>query len=509
MKKQVLIGALVLACCVLSGCSAKSGDNTNIAAEIMTVTEQADLDLDITTIEQIFIDECEGQIENSKCVQKIIERLGSNGYIAIDSENKVDMTNADEMRRFVSLQESGEQAEICVFRIISSDGVNIFSINSDEGQVNVVQRCFSFQGGHLVEIAKCEFEATYFEYTDEGYLMIEGSYHSPELYVLTMSEGEEHIALRVEPLDEKCRMLCEKYVAPISYGMNNMFITNWNEDDYGHLDFYDIFERFYKEMYGINCPYTMNDDLSVGNEYEIPAEEFENVIMQHFKVSSKELQMLLRYDTNNNAYIYRPRGVEEFDYAEVPYPEVVGYEENADSSVTLTVNAVYPNGNTSKMLSSKVTVIEEDGEKYYLSNIILGDEEPNLWWHADRLSDDEWSKYYKSNDFDEDGYSWLIPQANHENFTEEEKKQIESDTLRRINNMRLKNVLIVVKDIIPKNNHCELYFEEGNIEDFAEKLERLYPDTEYVNRLMTHSWDRQVIRFYDLEGNLIEVGTPV
>lgn len=67
----------------------------------------------------------------------------------------------------------------------------------------------------------------------------------------------------------------------------------------------------------------------------------------------------------------------------------------------------------------------------------------------------------------------------------------------------------IEKDIIPKNNHCELYFEERNIEDFAEKLEILYPDTEYVNRLMTHSWGQQVIRFYDLDGNLIEVGTPV
>jgi len=26
---------------------------------------------------------------------------------------------------------------------------------------------------------------------------------------------------------------------------------------------------------------------------------------------------------------------------------------------------------------------------------------------------------------------------------------------------------------------------------------------------MTHSWGQQVIRFYDLDGNLIEVGTPM
>ena len=65
------------------------------------------------------------------------------------------------------------------------------------------------------------------------------------------------------------------------------------------------------------------------------------------------------------------------------------------------------------------------------------------------------------------------------------------------------------KDVIPQNNSCELYFEEKNIEKFIEKLEKLYPSIQYVNRLMTHSWGQKVIRFYDLDGNLIEVGTPV
>ncbi len=65
------------------------------------------------------------------------------------------------------------------------------------------------------------------------------------------------------------------------------------------------------------------------------------------------------------------------------------------------------------------------------------------------------------------------------------------------------------RDIVPKSNSCELYFEEQDIESFVEKLEKLYPDIEYVNRLMTHSWGQRVIRFYDLDGNLIEVGTPM
>ena len=65
------------------------------------------------------------------------------------------------------------------------------------------------------------------------------------------------------------------------------------------------------------------------------------------------------------------------------------------------------------------------------------------------------------------------------------------------------------KDITSESNSCELYFEHYDVEGFAKQLDELYPDIKYVNRLMTHSWGQQVVRFYDPDGNLIEVGTPM
>ncbi len=65
------------------------------------------------------------------------------------------------------------------------------------------------------------------------------------------------------------------------------------------------------------------------------------------------------------------------------------------------------------------------------------------------------------------------------------------------------------KEIVPESNSCELYFEEADMDGFIEKLEGLWPEVKYVNRLMTHSWGQRVIRFYDPDGNLIEVGTPM
>lgn len=65
------------------------------------------------------------------------------------------------------------------------------------------------------------------------------------------------------------------------------------------------------------------------------------------------------------------------------------------------------------------------------------------------------------------------------------------------------------KEIVPENNATELYFEEKDIDGFVEKLHNHYPDIQYVNKLMQHSWGQKVIRFYDLDGNLIEVRTPM
>jgi hypothetical protein len=422
-----LLLPMILVCYILAGCNVSGNKSGNTSAGADTVTEQDDTVEDISKIEQIFADEYNTQNDSFKCVGIIVEKLGDKGFVAIDSDNKVDMTNADYLKRFLSSKEYGEHAGILVLQVFYI-GLNYIEITTDEGNVSVEQTYYMFHDDQLTKTGHSEFVADYCEYSDEGYLLIEGSWHSPEMYVLTMSEEEVHIALRVDPLDEQCRILCEKYIAPVSYNLNNMFITNWSQDNFNSLDFYDIFERFYKETYGKDCPYTMNDNLSIGNEYEIPAEEFENVIMQYFKASSNDLHTLLRFNADKNIYTFRPRGFDEFDYAEVPYPEVIAYEEDEDGSLTLTVNAVFPDSNTSKLFSHRVTVADIDGHIYYLANEILGEEEPELWWHADRLSDDEWDEYYNEKE-DGDEYSWLLPQADHEIFSAEEKKQIEADTL--------------------------------------------------------------------------------
>ena len=59
------------------------------------------------------------------------------------------------------------------------------------------------------------------------------------------------------------------------------------------------------------------------------------------------------------------------------------------------------------------------------------------------------------------------------------------------------------KVILP-NNAGELYFEDEDLDAFCDHLKRF--DIRYVHPLFEHRWGQRVVRFYDPDGHIIEVG---
>lgn len=55
-----------------------------------------------------------------------------------------------------------------------------------------------------------------------------------------------------------------------------------------------------------------------------------------------------------------------------------------------------------------------------------------------------------------------------------------------------------------RHNAAELYFEEPDIDAFLRRLERL--SIEYVHPVKEHAWGQRVVRFYDPDHHIIEVG---
>ncbi|MDD6160222.1 MAG: VOC family protein [Oscillospiraceae bacterium] len=55
-------------------------------------------------------------------------------------------------------------------------------------------------------------------------------------------------------------------------------------------------------------------------------------------------------------------------------------------------------------------------------------------------------------------------------------------------------------------NDTEIYFEENNFDRFVKKLQTCGVDIEYVHPLLEHPWGQRVVRFYDPDRHIIEVG---
>jgi predicted enzyme related to lactoylglutathione lyase len=58
-----------------------------------------------------------------------------------------------------------------------------------------------------------------------------------------------------------------------------------------------------------------------------------------------------------------------------------------------------------------------------------------------------------------------------------------------------------------EKNFMELYFESEDLDGIHEKLESI--DTKFVHRIRKQPWGQRVMRFYDPDGYIIEVGEPL
>lgn len=416
---------------------------------------------DAETIEEILSDiydeaVSENALGSLATRKRMVARLGERGYAAVDSENQIDMTCAEQVLEFCGAVEKKENAEITII-VVTDSGCRKFDLQTEEGNVTIVREYDQYDGqGQLQNKSTVSYPADFWQYTEEGYLIFEGSSFSEESFVLTLSDETEHTALRVLPLNETCREMNRKYIQLVGYKQNNMFLTDWSEADFGSLDFYDVFDRFYPIVNKQPNPYVINDGVGTDSVCEVPEALFETVVTAHVKIDSETLRKKTAYLSENAVYEYRPRGFYEAEYPEIPYPEVVGYTENGDGTITLIVNAVYPKENTSKSFSHKTVIRPLDGGGFqYVSNeIISPKEDGGFWWHSERPADEEGKA---------ESDLWMLPQAEDCLLTAAEQEALNEKAL-----TAAEQVKEVYKDV-------EITGESSfgsNIEGFTEKQRR-------------------------------------
>lgn len=314
----------------------------------------------------------------------VIESMGSKGYIAVDVENQINMANAKNAEMFLSEVAEDRDAGCTILQVMYDKSFVRFDFKSGDNNVMITRRFYVWDNNSFVEKNEEKYKAYTWKYTD-GYLFFEryrmGGYDGDSAYT----------ALRVEPLDEKLRVLNRKYIKTIGYDSNNLFTTNWDESDMNKINYYDIYEALYKMKYGMSSPYS-----DEGVTYMIEGKLYEKVFQEYLPVSTDVLQHVNVYDVSRQMYQYRTRGM--FDHSVtplVPFPEVVDAEYNADGTITLIVNAVSEKDESGRLFTHKVTIKEKENDGFeYVSNEVLTRCKEGIYWYRDRLSDKEWQEHY-------------------------------------------------------------------------------------------------------------------
>ena len=400
----------------------------------------------------------ENKATNLEMVRDIVKRFGENGYPAVDSKNQIDMVHAEQVIEFCEAVGTKNEAKLTIIEATYGGGFVRYDLETTDGTINVTRSCYQYRHGTMEKIFSGNYQAENWQYTEEGYLMFSGNYFSEDTYVLTLSEAVEHTAFRVQPLDEACRALNRQYLLPIGYERNNMFLTDWSEENFGELNFYDMYDLFYSKVNIRPIPYTANENPNIGAVYQIPKDEFEHVIKSYFKIDSETLQSKTVYDTEKVTYEYKPRGLYETENIDYPYPEVISYVENEDNTITLTVQVVFPYAGDSKVYVHEVVIRSLGNERVqYVSNRILSSENNDKQtWYTPRLTQKEWETLYENT---ESSLSFL-PQADTCLFTEAEKEELQNLALQAAEQ---------VQEVYRNIEITEGSSYESNIKNFTDK----------------------------------------
>jgi hypothetical protein len=378
----LLVGIAILLCSCSNKNAVADAERTVIDFSISDENQFiADLDDIYSSCQDM---KCKTEEEKLNQTRTVIESMGSKGYIAVDVENQINMANAENAEMFLSEVAENRDAGCTILQVMYDKSFVRFDFKSGSNNVMITRRFYVWENNCFVEKNEENYKAYTWKYTD-GYLFFEryrmGGYDGDSAYT----------ALRVEPLDEKLRVLNRKYIKTIGYDSNNLFTTNWDESDMNKINYYDIYEALYKMKYGMSSPYS-----DEGVTYMIEGKLYEKVFQEYLPVSTDVLQHVNVYDVSRQMYQYRTRGM--FDHSVtplVPFPEVVDAEYNADGTITLIVNAVSEKDESGRLFTHKVTIKEKENDGFeYVSNDVLTMKKEGIYWYRDRLSDKEWQEYY-------------------------------------------------------------------------------------------------------------------
>ena len=279
----------------------------------------------------------------------VVEQLGRSGLVSVEEDTA--MQNHEAVETFYADYLDGRDSMVTLFEVHRDGLIGAVTFIYWKGELQTYYIGVRWKEGGVPEIQGTSVSnVAEIKLTEKGYFIY--AYE----YVIAHASLRQY--WRIEPLPEDCQELTDKYISGLSYVNYNVLVTNWNSSNVKDI----LMPCMYEDIYRISTGENLKTE-----DWKIPAEEYERIMTTYFPVSIEQLREYRGYDEGSNSYEY------EMIYAS-PYPpfgEVVDYTKNADGTITLIVDGVWPDYNSDLAFRNTVVVQPfEDGTFRYLSNSI-------------------------------------------------------------------------------------------------------------------------------------------
>ena len=325
-------------------------------------------------------------------IEEMLIAIGNAGYAAQDSRGE------HNMRAYAVLDAFGRDAVTRTDDISGSyltvypDGhISAFLLARERGRWHLYSTSAAWNDDGSFRIYSAgRYAVGSVQYTEKGWLIY--TRDTSDFDENQRANTDAYIMVRVLPLDGEAKVLCARYIEPVGYFENNLFITNWTDPNFAPIDFNSLYAYIFGMYNGTEMLSSYNVRRyykAVGGTklYLIPQDIFENNVGVYFRIDKTALRNISDYSRSLGGYFFIGYDRDYFNVTpRTPKPEVVSYRYNGDGSITMVVDAVNAWYGTDRAFRHELTVMPGNGSGFrYVSNRLLEAKEGML--PAQKLSE--------------------------------------------------------------------------------------------------------------------------
>lgn len=341
------------------------------------------LELTFDIYEQADKGEFSNVVLSDDTIFKLQSRLKETGCSVTTIVAYSNMENYEAADRFLKDCMEGKSGSAVIYEVHSDGGIERRKYMFDGAQMFVLSARAAWNEGNRPEMTYVSYNRIKeWKYTKKGWFGYELCVPQPPK-VSEIVDGS--FLVRIRPMTEEQREMTESCVSGLGYQGNNLLCSDWDTDHMEELDYNGMYEYLYGMKFQGRFPY---EDYSNG----IPKEEFESLIMEYLPVTPEQIREYAVFDEKHQTYVWESLGC--FNYGPTFFgtslPEVTKIRENADGTVTLTVDAVCDMILCNDaVITHELTVrFAQDGSFQYLGNRILNHGIQNIPDYQYRISRD-------------------------------------------------------------------------------------------------------------------------